>query len=256
MAKNIFELQEIAVTFMTTKGGTEAIRNLNLKVKEGEFISVVGPSGCGKSTLLSVIAQLIKPTKGQFIKNFNTSGYMFQQDFLLPWRNIKANTLLGLEINGKKDRELEDYAIKLLKDLGLKEFLNYFPGQLSGGMRQRVALARTLALKPEVLLLDEPFSALDYQTRLNIQQEVSHTLRSANKTVILVTHDIAEAIAMSDRVIILSKRPGTILKDLTLDLDCDAKDPLTCRKAPNFGTYFNLIWEVLNYDENNEANIN
>lgn len=249
MGNSIFELRDICVTFMTKDGGTEAIKDISLNVKEGEFISIVGPSGCGKSTLLSVVADIIKPTSGVLDKNFKSSGYMFQQDFLLPWRNIKSNTLLGLEIKGIKTKDRIEYAMKLLEDLGLKDFINYYPNQLSGGMRQRVALARTLALKPDVLLLDEPFSALDYQTRLNIQQEVSETLRAANKTVILVTHDISEAIAMSDKVVVLSNRPGTIVKEIKLELDCNAKDPFTCRKAPNFGMYFNMIWEVLNYDK-------
>ncbi|QNO16588.1 ABC transporter ATP-binding protein [Alkalicella caledoniensis] len=233
---------------MTKTGGTEAIKDINLKITEGEFVSIVGPSGCGKSTLLSVIAGLIKPSTGTLINDFKFSGYMFQQDFLLPWRTIKDNTLLGLEIKGLKTKERVDSALDFLKSLGLEHFTNYFPSQLSGGMRQRVALARTLALRPDILLLDEPFSALDYQARLNIQQEVSETLRHTKKTVILVTHDISEAIAMSDRVIILSSRPGTIIKDIHLDLDCPTNDPFTCRKAPNFGDYFNIIWEVLNSD--------
>lgn len=244
--KPLIELKDLSVTFMTKSGGTDAIKNINLTIKEGEFVSIVGPSGCGKSTLLSVIAGLILPTSGTFIKNFQTAGYMFQQDFLLPWRTIKANVLLGLEVKKIKTKEKVELALELLEGLGLTGFLNYYPNQLSGGMRQRVALARTLVLEPDLLLLDEPFSALDYQTRLNTQQEISLTLRKRNKTVILVTHDISEAISMSDRVIILSKRPGTILKDLVLHLECDSKDPFSRRKAPNFGKYFNLIWEVLN----------
>ncbi|SES65031.1 ABC transporter ATP-binding protein [Anaerobranca gottschalkii] len=246
--KPLIQLRDLSVTFMTKSGGTDAIKNINLEIKEGEFISIVGPSGCGKSTLLSVIAGLILPTTGTFIKNFQTAGYMFQQDFLLPWRTIKANALLGLEVKNIKTKEKVELALELLEGLGLKDFLNYYPNQLSGGMRQRVALARTLVLEPDVLLLDEPFSALDYQTRLNTQQEISLTLRKRNKTVILVTHDISEAISMSDRVVILSKRPGTILKDIVLQLESDDKDPFSRRKAPSFGKYFNLIWEVLNHE--------
>lgn len=231
---------------MTKNGGTDAIKDVNLNIREGEFISIVGPSGCGKSTLLSVIAGLIKPTSGVLRNEFNFSGYMFQQDFLLPWRTIKDNTLLGLEIKGVKTKENTASALQMLKKLGLEQFTNYFPSQLSGGMRQRVALARTLALDPDILLLDEPFSALDYQARLNLQQEVSEALRESKKTVILVTHDISEAIAMGDRVVILSKRPGRVLEDIKLELNCPSNDPFTCRKASNFGDYFNVIWEVLN----------
>jgi NitT/TauT family transport system ATP-binding protein len=244
--RTLIELQDLSVTFMTKSGGTEALKNISLKITEGEFVSIVGPSGCGKSTLLSVIAGLIPPSSGTFIKNYQSTGYMFQQDYLLPWRTIKSNILLGLEVKKNKTKEKVAYGIELLKGLGLEDFLDYYPNQLSGGMRQRAALARTLVLEPDILLLDEPFSALDYQTRLNIQQEVSLILRKSNKTVILVTHDISEAISMSDRVIILSKRPGTVLKDIPLMLECQNKDPFFCRKAPNFGYYFNLIWEVLN----------
>ncbi len=246
MSASTLQLCDVSVTFMTDVGGTEAIKDINLTIKQGEFISIVGPSGCGKSTLLSVIAGLIKPTKGHVVMDFKTSGYMFQQDFLLPWRTIKDNTLLGLEIKGVKSKKRVETALNLLKGLGLEHFVNYLPGQLSGGMRQRVALARTLAMEPDILLLDEPFSALDYQTRLNIQQEVSQTLRSTKKTAILVTHDISEAIAMGDRVIILSKRPGNVIEDIKLNLKCDSSDPFNRRKAPNFGEYFNRIWEVLN----------
>ncbi|WP_353894255.1 ABC transporter ATP-binding protein [Proteinivorax hydrogeniformans] len=242
----MLKIRNASVSYMGLKEITEAVKDINLQVNEGEFISIVGPSGCGKSTLLSLIAGLIRPTEGSVKNTFNRNGYMFQQDFLLPWRNILDNAVLGLEIAQKKNKINKKYAEELLDSMGLSEFKNYYPAELSGGMRQRVALARTLALKPDLLLLDEPFSALDYQTRLNMQQEVGLMLRREKKTVILVTHDISEAIAMSDKVIILTKRPGRVIESIEINLNCASKAPMSCRSASNFGKYFNQIWGVLN----------
>ncbi|WP_434064318.1 ABC transporter ATP-binding protein [Proteinivorax tanatarense] len=230
---------------MGIKGITEAVKNINLNVNKGEFISIVGPSGCGKSTLLSLIAGLVKHTDGVVENTFLRSGYMFQQDLLLPWRTVFDNTILGLEVSKKSTEENKRYAEQLLMSMGLEDFINFYPSELSGGMRQRVALARTLVLKPDLLLLDEPFSALDYQTRLNMQQEVSLKLRTEGKTVILVTHDISEAIAMTDKVVILTKRPGQIIKTINIELKCQLEEPRSRRRASNFGKYFNEIWEVL-----------
>ncbi|WP_352404212.1 ABC transporter ATP-binding protein, partial [Sporanaerobacter acetigenes] len=235
-------------------GETEAIKNIVLDVYRGEIVSLVGPSGCGKSTLLSIIAGLIEPTKGKVLINgkivngpSSETGYMFQRDHLFEWRNILQNVLIGLEIQGKVNEESLQYAEKLLDTYGLGDFKYNFPRQLSGGMRQRVALIRTLVIKPDLLLLDEPFSALDYQTRLAIADEVGIILKNEKKTAIMVTHDIAEAISMSDRVVVMSKRPATIKDIIPIKLSCPngIRTPMKCREAPEFRHYFNKIWKEL-----------
>lgn len=250
----IVEIKNISMTYHTLEGETEAIKNIVLDVYRGEIVSLVGPSGCGKSTLLSIIAGLIEPTKGKVLINgkivngpSSETGYMFQRDHLFEWRNILQNVLIGLEIQGKVNEESLQYAEKLLDTYGLGDFKYNFPRQLSGGMRQRVALIRTLVIKPDLLLLDEPFSALDYQTRLAIADEVGIILKNEKKTAIMVTHDIAEAISMSDRVVVMSKRPATI-KDITpIKLSCPngIRTPMKCREAPEFRHYFNKIWKEL-----------
>lgn len=254
MDKNtIVKLEDISMVYHTLEEETLAIKNLNLEIYDGEIIGVVGPSGCGKSTLLSIIAGLIRPYRGQiFVKNkivekpLKNIGYMFQKDQLFEWRNILNNVKIGLEIQGKLNEESLNEAKEMLNNYGLGEFLNYYPYQLSGGMRQRVALIRTLLLKPDILLLDEPFSALDYQTRLAISDEVGLILREKKKTAILVTHDIAEAISLCDRIVIMSNRPGTIKDIIKIDLSCEeARSPIKLREAPEFRHYFNKIWKEL-----------
>lgn len=244
--------EQVYLKYQTIEGETEALRNVSLTVQEGEFVSIVGPSGCGKSTFLSLISGLLKPTSGQIYIDGEpvqgTSpklGYMLQQDYLFEWRNIYKNVLLGLEIQGKNKQEARKRVLHLLEQYGLWEFRHHYPHQLSGGMRQRVALIRTLATNPEILLLDEPFSSLDYQTRLTLQEDVSNILRREGKTVILVTHDISEAVAMSDRVIVMSKRPGEIKADFRINFSEGRLSPLKSRKAPEFRHYFNSIWEEL-----------
>lgn len=245
------KVQNVSMKYLTNKGETNALANLSFTVDDGEFVSIVGPSGCGKSTLLSIIAGLIKPTSGSVSidgelvsKPGQHVGYMLQQDFLFEWRTILQNAMLGLEIQGKSAQG-KQRVLKLLSDYGLGNFHHYYPRQLSGGMRQRAALARTLAVNPDILLLDEPFSALDYQTRLTIEGEVSKILKKEQKTTLLVTHDIAEAISMSDRVIVLSNRPGKIKNIHTIQLSCKEKTPFTTRQCPEFGKYINQIWEEL-----------
>lgn len=248
------EIKNISMNYHTLDGETVAIKDISLDVYNGEIIGIVGPSGCGKSTLLSIVAGLIKPTRGNvYINNQEVNGpskdigYMFQRDHLFEWRNILDNVLIGLEIQGKVNEDTIRFAENLLETYGLSEFKKHYPNQLSGGMRQRVALIRTLAVKPDILLLDEPFSALDYQTRLAIADEIGTILKKEKKTALMVTHDIAEAISMSDRIIILSNRPATIKEIIPIKLNCPngVRTPMKCREAPEFRYYFNKIWKEL-----------
>jgi len=249
------ELKNVHYAYHTLEGETYALKDITFSVREGEFIALVGPSGCGKSTLLHLIAGLLTPEKGLIKINGsyhpdNTSGigYMLQKDHLLEWRTIYKNVLLGLEIRRELTAEKLAYVNQLLSDYGLDKFRSAHPSELSGGMRQRAALIRTLALKPELLLLDEPFSALDSQTRLSVSDDIGRILRQEKKTAILVTHDISEAISMADRVIILSPRPAIIRKIVPICFDLENRTPMASRNAPEFKSYFNLIWKELNHD--------
>ena len=249
------ELKNVHYAYHTLEGETYALKDITFSVREGEFIALVGPSGCGKSTLLHLIAGLLTPEKGLIKINGsyhpdNTSGigYMLQKDHLLEWRTIYKNVLLGLEIRRELTAEKLAYVNQLLSDYGLNKFRSAHPSELSGGMRQRAALIRTLALKPELLLLDEPFSALDSQTRLSVSDDIGRILRQEKKTAILVTHDISEAISMADRVIILSPRPAIIRKIVPICFDLENRTPMASRNAPEFKSYFNLIWKELNHD--------
>ncbi|HHY77460.1 MAG TPA: ABC transporter ATP-binding protein [Clostridiales bacterium] len=248
----VVDVVDVSMNYHTLEGETQAIRKLNFSIANGEFVSIVGPSGCGKSTLLSLISGIIMPTSGKIFVNGKevtgpspSVGYMLQKDHLFEWRTILKNVTIGLEIQGKLNKENQEFVEKLLKEYGLYEFRNYYPKQLSGGMRQRVALIRTLATKPDILLLDEPFSALDYQTKIAISEEVWLILKKEKKTAILVTHDLAEAISMSDRIIVLTKRPAEIKSIHNIQLTCDFRTPITCREAPEFRVYFNKIWKEL-----------
>lgn len=244
----LLQIQNLSLSYHQPSGETRALQNISFTVEQGQFISILGPSGCGKSTLLSAIAGLDHPSEGNILFHtpVQTVGYMFQHDLLLEWRSVFRNACLGLEVRGALSDETKCYVKKLLDAYGLGGFLFHKPSQLSGGMRQRVALVRTLALKPELLLLDEPYSALDYQTRLTVADEIWRILRSSAKTAILVTHDIAEAISLGDRVIVLSRRPGCILQDITIDLGED-RTPLGVRSKPAFQDYFQSIWEVMQH---------
>lgn len=246
------EIKNVSMNYHSPEGEVEALRNLSLKVDDGEFISIVGPSGCGKSTLLNLLAGLIEPSKGKVLINgrkvygpSTTVGYMPQRDQLFEWRTIWKNVILGLEVHRKLSEKTKAYAEMLLGNYGLLDFKDSYPNQLSGGMRQRVALIRTLAIDPAILLLDEAFSALDYQTRLVVTDEVKQIIKKEKKTAILVTHDIAEAISMSDRIIVLTKRPATIKSVHTIQLTCEVNTPLKNRDAPEFRVYFNKIWKEL-----------
>lgn len=252
MSKELVEVQQIGMKYQSLNGEINAIEDVSFSVDKGEFVSLVGPSGCGKSTLLSIISGLLKPTRGRVIiegeevlKTTDKVGYMLQKDHLFDWRTIYQNVTLGLEVRKILTPENKAFALELLKTYGLYEFKDKYPSQLSGGMRQRAALIRTLAVKPEILLLDEAFSALDYQTRLAVTEDIYGIIKNENKTAIMVTHDIAESISMSDRVIVLSKRPAVINSIHVIKFDCPNRTPLKCREAPNFRDYFNVIWKEL-----------
>lgn len=250
--KEVLEIKNVAKTYQAKNGELEAIRDVSFSVKDGEFVSIIGPSGCGKSTLLSIIAGLETRTAGEVIidgesvnKISDKIGYMLQKDSLLEWRTIYNNVLFGLEIRKNKNEENKAYANELLKKYHLEEFKTKYPSQLSGGMRQRVALIRTLAVKPKILLLDEAFSALDYQTRLMVTKDIYKILKNEKITTIMVTHDISEAISMSDSVIVLTKRPTTVKKIYDINFEIENRDPLNCRKSHKFSEYFDCLWKEL-----------
>ena len=242
--KKILEVKNICKTYQSQNGEIEALKNISFDINEGEYISIIGPSGCGKSTLLSIIAGLEIKSSGKIYIN-GKIGYMLQKDNLLEWRTIYKNVLLGLEIQKENTQENREYVEELLKKYGLYEFKDKYPAQLSGGMRQRVALIRTLAIRPKILLLDEAFSALDYQTRLMVTEDIFKILKAENITALMVTHDISEAISMSDRVIVLSERPATVKAIHKIDFEMENRTPLNCRENPKFSKYFNLMWKEL-----------
>ena len=244
---NILSIKNLKKIYHTPKQETLAVKNFSFDLKEGEFVAIVGPSGCGKSTILSILSGLEDSSGGNFIfKNNAKVGYMLQQDALFEWKTILKNCLLGLEINNNLTKENEEYVINLLNNYGLGDFINSYPNNLSGGMRQRVALIRTLALKPDILLLDEPFSALDYQTRLSVSDDVYKILKREKKSAIIVTHDLAEAISIADRVIVLSKRPSVIKKIYDIKLT-NKSTPIENRCAKEFAYYYDLIWKDIDH---------
>ncbi|WP_248926950.1 ABC transporter ATP-binding protein [Paenibacillus hamazuiensis] len=247
------ELRGVCLSYFTPKQETEAIRDINLSIDAGEFISIVGPSGCGKSTMLSLISGMYRPTKGKVSIDgqevTGTSpkvGYMLQHDYLFEWRDILSNLMVGAEIRKLDRKKAERKALELLERYGLGGFAHHSPSQLSGGMRQRVALIRTLVTEPDILLLDEPFSALDYQTRLTLADEIFGIIKDQGKTAILVTHDISEAISMADRVMVMSKRPSTISSIYRIEMEeGHALSPWAKREAGRYNEYFNNIWREL-----------
>ena len=253
MKESILKVENINKKYQAKNGEIVALKDISFEVKEGEFVSIIGPSGCGKSTLLSIIAGLERKTAGKIYID-KKIGYMLQKDNLLEWRTILNNVLFGLEIQKNKTKENKEYALQLLKKYGLYEFKDKYPMQLSGGMRQRVALIRTLAIRPNILLLDEAFSALDYQTRLMVTEDIYNILKQEEITAIMVTHDISEAISMSDRVIVLGQRPATVKNIYTIDFEMENRTPLNCRENPKFSKYFNIMWKELEeYDKKEES---
>ena len=246
------KVQNVGKKYQSLNGEITALENINFSVQDGEFVSIVGPSGCGKSTLLSIISGLLSSTSGtvmlcgeKVVGNSRKIGYMLQKDHLFDWRTIYQNVMLGLEIRKTVTLETRERALRLLKTYGLYEFKDHYPNQLSGGMRQRVALIRTLVTDPQILLLDEAFSALDYQTRLVVNEDIHAIIKKENKTALLVTHDITESISMADKVVLLSKRPGTVSKIYEIKLSCDNRTPLSSREAPEFHYFFQEIWKGL-----------
>ncbi|MCM3125624.1 MULTISPECIES: ABC transporter ATP-binding protein [unclassified Mesobacillus] len=245
-------LRGIHHTYFTKTSAVTALNDISLDVQEGEFVSFLGPSGCGKTTLLSIIAGLIEPSdgkvklEGKSVKEAsNQTGYMLQQDYLFPWKTIEENILLGLKISGTLEESKKEEVLALLGQMGLENVEKLYPKQLSGGMRQRVALVRTLATEPKLLMLDEPFSALDYQTKLKLEDLVSNTFKSFGKTAILVTHDIGEAIAMSDRIFLFSPRPGRLHKTFSLPEELRNLSPFEARNHPLYNDLFQTIWKEL-----------
>lgn len=252
MARQIFEIKNLSFSYHTLTGETKVLNNISFAVNYGDFVSIVGPSGCGKSTLLSLLSGMIHPEEGEIIfadKTPPKMGYMLQRDHLLDWRTIYQNTILGLEINKLLTPENIMYVNDLIKEYGLLDFKDKKPCELSGGMKQRVALIRTLALKPEILLLDEPFSALDFQTRLIVSKDISSIIRKEHKTAILITHDISEAIRLSDKVIVLSNRPATIKNQMEISLSELDDTPLSYLEAPEYSSYFHKLWEDIKNEE-------
>lgn len=238
------ELFDVSKTFYTELGELEVLNDISFSIEKGEIVALVGPSGSGKSTLLNIISGLIKATNGEVIINGDI-GYMFQHDHLFNWRTVWNNLLIGLEIKKDKDLKKQDKIKDLLNKYGLIDFVNNYPQELSGGMRQRIALIRTLATNPNILLLDEPFSALDYQTRINVSNDIHKMIKEENVSALLVTHDIGEAISMADRVIVLSHRPAKLKKIIKIETQTD-NTPISKRKSKEFSKYFDMIWGLLN----------
>lgn len=247
--ETILEINDLSHSYHNMEGETPALSHLSFTMQKGEFISIVGPSGCGKSTLLSLICGLMHPEEGSVELHGKLMGYMLQKDHLLEWRSIYKNIVLGLEIRHSLTSETKHKVQEYLNQYGLADFANAKPSELSGGMRQRVALIRTLILEPDLLLLDEPFSALDYQTRLNVADDIGQIIRREKRSAILVTHDLSEAISLGDKVLVLSERPASIKKTIPLHFELKEDTPLNRRNAPEFKTYFNMVWKELNENE-------
>ena len=244
---NIIKIDKLNKNYYSKDGIVEAIGDISLDVYEGEYLSIVGPSGCGKSTLLNIIGGIDTKSGGNIkLSDGVKIGYMLQNDCLFPWLNILDNCLLGLKIEGNLNEDNIKYVKELLETYGLKDFMYKYPNSLSGGMRQRVALIRTLAVKPDILLLDEPFSALDYQTRLSVSDDVYKIIKDSSKTVIMITHDLAEAISMSSRVVVLTNRPAKVKKIYEINLE-NKGSPIENRKSREFPIYYDMIWKEIDH---------
>lgn len=246
---HLLEVKNLSYAYHTLQGETLVLDRVSFSIEPGEFVAIVGPSGCGKSTLLSLICRLLQPDQGTILLQENKkTGYMLQKDHLLEWRTTHKNIALGPEITHQTADGLPQKIDNMLKKYQLDGFRNAKPNQLSGGMRQRAALIRTLMLEPDLLLLDEPFSALDYQTRLTVSDDIGQIIRQSGKTALLVTHDLSEAISLSDRVIVLTNRPANVRCEISIFFKLEQDTPLNRRNAPEFKHYFNQIWKELNHD--------
>ncbi len=242
--KEVLRFDDVSMHYHSKQGETVALKDASFSVSEGEFVAIIGPSGCGKTTLLSLAAGLLTPTKGKIVTNGGSFGYMLQKDELFPWRTIEKNIFLPLEIKKSNTPENRNRALALAEKYGLKQFLKGYPSALSGGMRQRAALIRTLAVDPDILLLDEPFSALDYQTRLSVCDDVYKIIRSEQKTALLITHDISEAISLADKIFVLSRRPAKVIAEHKIDFP--ETEPLKRRENKAFSCWFEILWKELN----------
>ncbi len=242
--KELLRFDNVSMRYHSKQGETVALENASFSVLEGEFVAIIGPSGCGKTTLLSLAAGLLRPTEGKVITDGCSFGYMLQKDELFPWRTIEKNIFLPLEIKKRDTQAQRARALALAEKYGLKQFLKSYPSSLSGGMRQRAALIRTLAVDPDVLLLDEPFSALDYQTRLSVCDDVYRIIREEKKTALLITHDISEAISVADKIFVLSKRPAKIIAEHAVRFS--ESEPLKRRENKEFSLWFERLWKELN----------
>ncbi len=242
--KEVLRFEKVSMHYHTKQGETVAVKDMSFSVKEGEFVAIIGPSGCGKTTVLSLAAGLLSPTYGTVAGGNSSVGYMLQKDELFPWRTIEKNIFLPLEIKKIHTKENRERVVALAAKYGLGDFLKSYPSSLSGGMRQRAALIRTLATDPDILLLDEPFSALDYQTRLNVCDDVYKIIRSEKKTAVLITHDISEAISLADKIIVLTKRPASVLAEHVLSFP--ESEPLKRRENKLFSAWFEKLWGELN----------
>lgn len=238
-------ISHVSFSYHSLEGETPALSDISLSINNGEFLAIVGPSGCGKSTLLSLLSGLLKPEEGTIDFDGNI-GYMLQRDHLFEWRTIYENVALGLEIQKKLTPENKKMIYEMLNTYGLGAFAHARPSELSGGMRQRAALIRTLVLKPDILLLDEPFSALDYQTRLAVGDDIGAIIKKEKKTAVLVTHDLSEAVSLGDRIVILTKRPGRLQNIIPIAFEEEYNTPLKRRNAPEFPVYFNQLWKEMN----------
>ena len=239
----MLKFENITYTYHTKEGETTAVKDLSFEVEDGQFVSVIGPSGCGKTTILSLAAGLLAPSSGEVKRNGGEFGYMLQRDALFPWRSVEQNIYLPLEVKKRNTPEMRERAVALAEKYGLKDFLKKSPNQLSGGMRQRVALIRTLAAEPDILMLDEPFSALDYQTRLEVCDDVQSIIKGEKKTALLVTHDISEAIALSDKVVVLSARPAKVVAEHMIEFGDGS--PKKRRECPEFSQTFEVLRKEL-----------
>lgn len=249
-------LEKVTHYYFSKHRVTKALKDISVSIHEGEFIALLGPSGCGKSTLLSIMAGIISPTEGKVKLQkkaiqapSSEIGYMLQQDYLFPWKSILENILLGPKINQTLSKEMKEKGLSLLQEVGLEHVASAYPDALSGGMRQRAALVRTLINNPKILLFDEPFSALDYQTKLKLEELVSGLLKTYHKTTVLVTHDIGEAIAMSDRIFVMNSNPGTISKVFEVPIELRNEQPLLARRHPKYQLLFDKVWEELDTKE-------
>lgn len=248
-------LENVSHHYFSKNGYTKALENISMSIEEGEFVSIIGPSGCGKSTILSIIARLLQQTEGEIklkdepLRDSSLNiGYMLQQDYLFPWKTVMDNILLGPKINETITDETKLRARKFLDEVRLMHTENNYPSELSGGMRQRIALVRTLITNPEILLFDEPFSALDYVTKLKLENLVAQLMKTYNKTAILVTHDLGEAISMSDRIYLMESSPGKIAKTFEVPEELRKEAPFFVRRHPKYQAVFDEIWKHLSDD--------